>query len=248
MGNFFFIPILVLSFAAAAQNDRVNDYNNTNWAQVFITKAINKKTDWLIEYQWRRADGLKNWQQGLFRTAIQYKFSPEFSAVAGYAEAETFAYGDYPIASAGTFPEHRLFEQFIFKQSVNKLTVTNRFRIEQRWLGRRKAATASREIEDWIFLHRFRYQCRVQLPLWKKSEQQLYTAAADEIFIGAGKNVGVNTFDQNRTFLLMGFRINKSLSFEAGYFNQTLQQGRRVNGNTIMQRNNGVIVSSNIIF
>lgn len=68
--------------------------------------------------------------------------------------------------------------------------------------------------------------------------------AADELFIGAGKNLGVNIFDQNRIFLLAGYRFNKNFAIEGGYINQTLQQGRRVNNYTIVQRNNGVVISS----
>ena len=71
----------------------------------------------------------------------------------------------------------------------------------------------------------------------------MYAAVADEIFIGAGKNVGVNIFDQNRLFLLVGYKLNKNVNIESGYFNQTLQQGRRINNQTIMQRNNGLLVS-----
>lgn len=243
MKRLIIIPFLIHAIISKAQNDRVNDYNNTNWVQLFVVKAINKKTDWLIEYQWRRTNGLKNWQQGLFRTAVQYKPNNNVSIAVGYAEAETFRYGDFPIASNGTFPEHRIFEQLVIKQTINKLTIINRFRIEQRWLAKIKAGS-NREIEDWTFLHRFRYQLRTQMPLWSKKEQQLYVAAADELFIGAGKNLGINIFDQNRIFLIAGYKISKQLSFETGYFNQTLQQGRRINNNTIMQINNGLFLAS----
>jgi hypothetical protein len=228
---------------ASAQNDRISDFNNTNWVQIFVTKAISKKTDFLIEYQWRRTPVLKNWQQGLFRTAIQYRPNANVSVAGGYAQAETFVYGDYPIAANGTFPENRTFEQLVFKQTVNKLAITNRFRVEQRWVGKVKAGT-NREIEDWIFSNRFRYQCRLQLPLHTKNDQQLYTALADEIFIGAGKNVGANIFDQNRVFALFGYKFSKHISVELGFFNVTLQQGRRVNNKAIFQRNNGAVLST----
>lgn len=235
-----FILLLLSSTAGAtAQNDRVNDFNNTNWLQAFATIPINKKWSIHAEYQWRRIDGLKNWQQSLLRTGVNYKLNDNIIAHAGYAWAETFAYGYYPIANNGTFPEHRIYEQLTLRQAAHKFLFTHRFRVEQRWLGRRKAGT-EREIEEWLFLHRFRYQFRTQLALSKK----WYAAAADEIFIGAGKNVGVNIFDQNRIFLLAGCKLNKTISLEGGYFNQTLQQGRRINNNTIMQRNNGIVVSS----
>ncbi len=229
----------------SAQNDRVDDFNNINWLQTFNTISLSKKWSLHLEYQWRRTDGLKNWQQSLLRIGANYKLNDNVAAHLGYGWIETFPYGDYPIANNGTFPEHRIYEQISFRQPVNKILFTHRFRIEQRWLGRVKAGTAgNREIEDWFFLHRFRYQFRTQYPFYTKGDKQFYGAAADEIFIGAGKNLGINIFDQNRLFLLFGFKLNKKISIEAGYMNQTLQQGRRINNSTIIQRNNGMMVSS----
>lgn len=237
--------LFFVSTSALAQNDRLNDFNNTNWLQTINTIGLGKKWSLHLEYQWRREQGFKYWQQSLLRIGANYKLNDNVIVHTGYAWVETFPYGDYPIASNGTFPEHRIYEQLSFRQPINKFIFTHRFRIEQRWLGRVKPGTAAnREIEDWLFLHRFRYQFRTQYPFWVKADKQLYGVAADEIFIGAGKNVGANIFDQNRIFLLVGYKLNKKVSLEAGYFNQTLQQGRRINNTTIMQRNNGVVISS----
>jgi hypothetical protein len=238
---------LVISVAALAQNDRRNDYNNINWLQTVNTIAVSKKWSVHLEYQARRTKGWKNWQQSLLRTGINYKMHEHITVHLGYAWIETFAYGDFPIASSGTFPEHRLYEQISFRQPVNNWVFTHRFRIEQRWLGRVKAAPG-REIESWNFLHRFRYQFRAQVPLWSKKEQQFFLAAADEVLIGAGKNVGVNIFDQNRILLLAGYKFSNRFSLEAGYLNQTLQQGKKMNDQTIMQRNNGTMLSAILSF
>jgi Protein of unknown function (DUF2490) len=243
MRNCITALLLLMSFCCTAQNDRVNDYNNINWAQLFMTKSINKKTDWLIEYQWRRTNGFKYWQQGLFRTALQFKPNSNVALAAGYAQAETFAYGDYPIASNGTFPEHRLFEQVLLKQSLSKLSISHRFRIEQRFIGRVKAGT-HREIEDWLFSNRFRYMLKLQYPFSKN----FYGWCGDELMLNAGKTVGVNIFDQNRIHLNLGYKVNNKMAVELGYINQTLQQGRRVNNATIVQRNNGVVLSTSLVF
>ena len=205
----FSLASLLFSAMLFAQNDRQNDFNNISWVQTFVTKKIGPKTDFLIEYQWRRTNGLKNWQQGLFRTAIQLKISEVVTVAAGYAEVETFKYGNYPVANNGTFPEHRIYEQIIFKQPIKKWVFTHRFRIEQRWLGRVKTGT-DREIEEWSFLHRFRYQFKTQYSITAK----FYAAVADEIFIGAGKNVGVNIFDQNRIFYWQGLSLIKISSLK----------------------------------
>lgn len=236
--------LLTYHITTFAQNDRISDYNNISWIQTFNTINISKKWSAQLEYQWRRTDGLKNWQQSLLRGGATYKLNENASIGAGYGWIETFPYGDYPIASAGTFPEHRLFEQLNLKQVLQKFTLTHRFRIEQRWLGKVKPGTEEkREIESWTYLNRFRYQFRAQRSLWKRNEKELYLAGADELLIGAGKNVGANTFDQNRLFLMAGFALNKHVSLEAGYINQTVFQGTRINGKTIMQRNNGPVIS-----
>ena len=237
------IPLLLFVIDLFAQNDRVNDHNYLNWIQTFNTISLNKKWSLHLEYQWRRTEGLKYWQQSLLRLGTNYKLNDNVTAHIGYAWIETFPYGDYPIANNGTFPEHRIYEQISFRQPINKFLFTHRFRIEQRWLGRVTPGT-DREIEDWVFVHRFRYQFRTQYPFYTKGDKEFYGAAADEIFIGAGRNVGTNIFDQNRIFLLTGYKFNKRFSLEGGYFNQTLQQGRRVNEKTIMQRNNGWLISS----
>jgi Protein of unknown function (DUF2490) len=245
MKKYLFIFFGTLSFAVHAQNDRLNDFNNIYWLQSINTFNLNKKWSLHLEYQWRRENGLKDWQQSLLRVGANYKLNENITGHVGYGWVETFPYGDFPIASAGTFPEHRLYEQITFRLPVNKWTFSHRFRIEQRWLRKVKAGTSSnREIEDWTFLHRFRYQFRTQYPFWKKDNRQLYGAIADEIFIGAGKNLGINIFDQNRIFVLLGLRGNKNISLELGYLNQTLQQGRRINNKSIIQRNNGVVLTS----
>lgn len=237
----FFFPLLT----ARAQNERYNDFNNTNWLQQFTTIRLDKKWGVHLEYQWRRENGLKSWQQSLLRLGVNYKINDQVTAHLGYGWILTYPYGDYPIASSGTFPEHRIYEQVSFRQPVNKWLFTHRFRIEQRWLRRNNGSIAQPAYE-WFFLHRFRYQLRTQIPFYTKGDQQFYGAAADEILIGAGKNLGVNIFDQNRIFLLLGWKLNTKISLEAGYFNQTLQQGRRINNQTIMQRNNGLLLSSSI--
>lgn len=235
------------SFLAAtgafAQNDRVVDNNSIAWAQVFTTAKVAAKWDVLAEGQFRRTNGIKDPQQNLYRGAVQFRPSEAVSAAIGYGYIETFSYGDYPIAANGTFPEHRVYEQVVLKQSLSRLAVAHRFRVEQRWLGQR-APAEERKIDDWTYLNRFRYQLRLQHPIASIGQAVLYAGAADEVFIGAGKNVGTNVFDQNRLQLFLGAKLSRHLSLEGGYINQTAMQGKRVAGQTIMQHNNGLVLAT----
>src|SRR6476620_4696835 len=230
------------SFCTYAQNDRVQDNNTIAWAQVFSTIKLNKKFDVLAEYQWRRVDGFKYWQQSLARTALQYNVNTQVSAAVGYGWILTFPYGDYPIANNGTFPEHRIYEQMQLKNAFGKLAINQRLRVEQRWLGKRTPGD-EKEIEGWTFSHRFRYLLRLQHPIINSEGFNLYTAVGDELFVSAGKNVGANTFDQNRLMLQLGSKLNKNIAFEAGYIKQTLFQSRRVDNHTIVQNNDGLTLA-----
>lgn len=226
-----------------AQNDRLKDRNNIAWSQSFFTIRLTNKWQLLAEYQWRRTDGFRSWQQSLLRGAVQYTVNPQISFAAGYGWIETFPYGDFPIAANGRFPEHRLHEQVVMKNKFGGISVTQRLRIEQRWVGRR-AAAPEQGIEEWVFSHRLRYLLRLQQRI--TTDNKFYLAAADELFIAAGRNVGVNTFDQNRLMLVAGAKIGNKLSLEAGYLSQTLIQGRRVNNQTILQDNRGLLFSAYI--
>jgi hypothetical protein len=242
MKKLYVTLIVCLPFVSFAQNDRVRDENTIAWAQLFLTTKLSNKWDALVEYQWRRTNGLKHWQQSLLRTGLQYKLDKQLSFAIGYAWIETFAYGDYPLASSGTFPEHRIHEQVQFKNSLGALSLMQRLRIEQRWVSRVQANT-NRKIEDWIYSNRFRHLLRLQHPVIQNNNFNLYGALADEVFISAGKNVGANVLDQNRIMFILGSKLSNQLSVEAGYINQTLFQGRRINGNTIVQHNNGATLA-----
>ena len=91
---------------------------------------------------------------------------------------------------------------------------------------------------------------RLQVPLKGKEikDKTPYLATYDEIFIGFGKNVNENIFDQNRFGILLGYRFNPSIRIEAGYLNQILQLGREVNNRNVFQQNNGIIVNANFNF
>ncbi len=244
------IPFLFLSFSITivnAQEQRLNDNNSIGWLAYTGNFKISPKLSIHTEYQWRRTDGLKHWQQGLFRTGVNYAITKDVSINAGYAFAETFIYGDYPANFA--FPEHRLYEQVIIKNPIGKLDLNHRFTLEQRFVGRVTALNNVKSTE-YIYLNRMRYRVRAEVPLTKgNAGKNIWSAIAqDEIFIGWGNKIGTNIFDQNRIGLLLGYRINKQIKLEAGYINQTLLQARRVNDKPVYQHNNGFLLASNLSF
>jgi hypothetical protein len=245
--TFLFLLSCILMTGLHAQN-RLHTNNTMVWLNQFHTINLNKNWSILAEYQWRRTEGLKSWQQSLLRGGLQYKFANGLSALVGYGWIETFPYGDYPPASPHPFPEHRIYEQLSWSDNVGRVMLNHRGRLEQRLLGvLNPAATDGREITRWNYLNRVRYQLKATVPLnhTKLEDKTVYAGAYDELFIGFGKNVNANIFDQNRFGVLLGYKLNKRFSLEAGYFHQTVQQPQPVGGKPVFQNNNGLIVNLN---
>jgi hypothetical protein len=243
----FPVALILYSQFSFSQEQRLADHNNIGWLVYTGTFKLKNKISLHTEYQWRRVNSLKNWQQGLLRTGVNFAIRKDVSLNAGYAFAETFPYGDYPATTV--FPEHRIFEQVVIKNPVGKMDISHRFTLEQRFVGKVVIQNGSKET-DFTFLNRMRYRLRSEIPFnsSKQGKNVWSIALLDEIFIGWGKNIGANIFDQNRLAVLIGYKINQNLKFEAGFLNQVLQQGKRVNDKPVFQYNNGFMMASHLSF
>lgn len=241
----FIIVLLIYGRPSYSQEERLTDKNSIGWFVYTGTFKIKPKIAIHTEYQWRRVDGIKNWQQGLFRTGVNYALRKDVSLNAGYAFAETFPYGDYPVAIA--FPEHRIFEQIVLLNPIGKVALSHRFTLEQRFVGKVLIQNGEKHTA-YTFLNRMRYRLRTEVPLKKNivNKKSWSIIFQDEIFIGWGKNIGANVFDQNRLAVLLGYKLNQNIKFEAGYLNQILQQGKRINDKSVFQYNNGFMLSTHI--
>ena len=250
-----FLPtILLAAFSASlfAQNTRINDRNNIGWWAGFGTFKLANKWSLHTEYQWRRENFVTDWQQSLLRVGANYQIDPKIQLRLGYAWIETFPYGDYPINALGRdFTEHRIFQMATLTDKPGRLDFVHRFMLEQRWIGRYTRAALASE-DEYFFVNRLRYMFRVQCPLKGNTldDKEFYAADYDEIFIGFGKNVNENVFDQNRLGLLIGYRASSKFRIEGGYINQIAQLPREItlpgesHGRNVFQRNVGFIINA----
>lgn len=238
-----FTSVLLLILAtglANAQNSRLREYNTIGWFSTTITPAISKKVSGHLEYQWRRDNFVKDWQQSLLRIGFNVKLHKQVTVHAGYAWIETYPYGTYSLSAIPKrFPEHRVYEQVVVTSSVGKTNLSHRLRLEQRWLGRFTSMSSDKP-DETIFLNRFRYMPRLDIPV----DEKIYASVYNEIFLGFGKNVNENVFDQNRVGLIAGYKASSNFKIEAGYINQIVQLGREINGRNVFQYNSGVIVNT----
>lgn len=248
--------LLVLIFligglqSVIGQNNRINNNNSIGWYNFFGTFKISEKFGIHTEYQWRRNEMITQWQQSLLRIGVNYNLNSRVLFRVGYGWIETYPYGEIPINGMGrNFTEHRIFEMVQLNHKEGIVDFSHRFMFEQRFVGRYSSINEPTE-DEFPLLNRIRYMIRVQVPLKGNEikDKTPYLAFYDEIFIGFGKNVNMNVFDQNRIGLLLGYRFNKNIRIEGGYLNQTVQLGRQIEGKNVFQNNNGIILNTNLNF
>ncbi|MFN0081512.1 MAG: DUF2490 domain-containing protein, partial [Ferruginibacter sp.] len=188
---FLAVFLIVISNTSKAQNTRIDDRNSIGWYTYTGTFKLNNKFGIHTEYQFRRDNYIKNWQQSLARVGVNYQATPKLHLRVGYASIETFPYGDIPINSFGKdFSENRLYEVATITDKIGNVELSHRFMLEQRWVGRYSSPTLTKE-DLTVFTNRLRYLYKMQIPITGKAivDKTLYAAAYDEIIIGFGKNV-----------------------------------------------------------
>lgn len=192
-----------------------------------------------LEAQFRRHDWGATPQQLLLRTGLNYHFSPQVFATAGYCFVETYPYGDQPVRA--TFPEHRFWEQIQHKSQSGRFEWVNRLRLEQRFADLPKLDGESGQYKpgDAVYTNRARILNRLSIPFKGTTiaEKSLYATVYDEAFISFGKHVAANFFDQNRLYAALGYRIPKIGRLEIGYLFQTIYKsdGIRIEQNHTLQ-------------
>ena len=117
------------------------------------------------EYQWRRNDFIRTWQQSLVRVGVAYEVLGKLQTGAGYTNLTTYPYGAHPTADRGVpTQEHRIHEDVQWQEGVGRLALTHRIRLEQRWLSQ-AAENDPRRVAAWTFQHRVCYYLQAEFPL-----------------------------------------------------------------------------------
>lgn len=219
--------LLLFWTVAAAAQQRTFDNNLNAWVGYFGDHPVSERWGVHLDVQWRRHDLFSDWQQYVVRPGVNFELSDSVTLTAGYRYGESFPYGDFP--SGGRAPEHRLFEQVSVRHDVSdRLRLSHRYRLEQRFNGRAAADTGER---DYRYQNRFRYQLGVTTPLGDAGSEW-YASFSEELLVHFGPNAA-DVFDQNRVFAGVGRKAGRWGRVEGGYLHQ------------LIQRNSGLVYESN---
>ena len=239
----------ILTVSGFSQGNRVIDRNSIGWHTYNGDHKLADRWKLHTEYQWRRIDFIRTWQQSLARVGLIYKLTDRVSVSGGYTQFTTYPYGTYPSADMGVpVPENRIYEDVEVTDTFGRLAVAHRLRLEQRWIGQPSDANP-RRIAGWEYQHRIRYQLSATFPLSGPTidDGEFYLNAFDELFISFGRNVGLNVYNQNRLSGGLGYQFRDNLRVELNYINRVLQHAEPdpVTGKPIFDLDNGFRLNLN---
>ena len=205
--------VLMLPYSSAAQN---SDFGN--WLIYIGNKKVNSKWNVHNEVQYRNYDAIGDLEQLLLRTGVGYNLSENnHNLLLGYGYILSQNY------SADTedkldINEHRIFQQFTSKQKIGNVSLSHRYRFEQRFV-------------ESDFKMRLRYFLAFKVPILKTetSPTKLYLSAYNEVFLNTESDV----FDRNRVYGGLGYQLNNNVRIEAGYMNQLFEHSSRDQFNLI---------------
>ena len=205
--RYFLILIILVPFTAFSQKSDLG-----NWFIYFGDKKINEKFNWHHEIQYRNFNFIGDTEQLLLRTGVGYNLSENNNNIhLGYA----FIYSEPYLTDTEqktNFNEHRIYQQFITRQSFGRIGIQHRYRFEQRFT------------ED-DFRLRFRYLLgfNIAINTPQMQDKTIYLSAYNEIFI----NTEQNYFDRNRIYGGIGYRFSSKLRSEIGFMNQKSNDASR---------------------
>jgi hypothetical protein len=197
---------LLLGFIGVINNSVIGQSNNVGtWFVYFGNQKINDKWNIQSDFQYRDYRFLGQRNQFLARAGLGYNLKPQnHNLLLGYAYIATDAYDEFD-NNTSTKIEHRIYQQYLYRNKVGLNSLTHRFRLEERFFPNE-------------FGLRARYFISLQKPLGSKTiaKGNTYLSAYNELFV----DIKDPKFDRNRLYGGLGYGITESLRIETGYMIQ----------------------------
>lgn len=209
-----FIAVLALPLPAQSAGWE-SVHQSSTWLIVTADQAVSPRTALWFDGQWRRMGLGAEPQQVLLRPGVQWTLTPGVRVGGGYAYVATAPYGEVP--SATPLREHRLWQQLALSHRAGPVTVSHRYRWEQRWL----APVVGDETQDFQYQQRARYMIRAQTALGalRRAGQPVTAFVYDEMLLPVGHGTATGRLAQNRASVGVGIPLDAHHRVEVGYLN-----------------------------
>jgi hypothetical protein len=200
-GIVFFLLFIQANLFAQHRTTHANmlwfNYNNN----------ISFSSKWSLanDVQIRTRNWADRWSQFALRTGVGYKVNDKLTVTAGMAWFSSVRYSN----NKPVFPnEWRPWQEVAYRIPGKKIDFSQRLRTEQRFLQR---VVSGRKTDEYVCRFRLRYRFEFSFPLRK---DRINASIGNEVMINPGHAKDSLFFDQNRTFFIADFKLNKSTTFQ----------------------------------
>ncbi len=231
---------IFLYFPSILRAQTTNQF--VGWLAAFGRIELKNKFSLHVESQLRSTDNIEQIQSVLLRVGLNYNLKSNQIITVGYAYISSRRTVD---SVSGYGPEDRIWEQYVLNEAFSfhehSITIQNRFRLEQRFIGQSVAEDGELVTSGFSFVQRIRYFARMIAPFAKSPggfKKGGFFSLQDEVFVNIGDLSVVNGkyFDQNRAYLSIGYRFSQKNDTEIGYMNQfVLNKGTARTNNNVIQ-------------
>lgn len=205
------LALFLYPLAAHSQAEKVINSHTQAWTS--LNTAIRLKGHWgmMADFHVRRTEQfIQNPNFYLLRLGGSYYITDRLVATAGYSHMwlasavdNGWVYGN----------EERIYQELLFKNQEGRVKMIQRVRNEQRW---QQKLVGGQPVNDYRFTNRFRYLINLFIPI-SRNPVVPQLMLSDEILLNYGRQVGANSFDQNRITIGVKEKLSKTWSMDLGY-------------------------------
>lgn len=180
------------------------------WVASVNTIRFNQHWGVVADFNYRTFDFMSHPYTYAIRGLGNYYFNENLTGGIGYAHFWTGAFktDDHPYSN-----ENRITEQVQLNSKKGKFSISNRWRVEQRW---QQKIVNNEKTNDYRFTDRVRYAISFIYSPFKNKNLPSFTNY-EEVMIQFGKEVVYNTFDQARFSFGIRQTISPRLSLDLNY-------------------------------
>lgn len=216
-----FLLFLFITIACHVQAQRQVTNRNLAWAGIFaqynFTPSWNINFDAQVRYEYTDGD----WFAWLIRPGVTWKAKNGIMLTAGISYFHLFPNPN----SRPPRPEWRFWQEVGKKFLIKKHTFYPRYRFEQRFIRQYDGA----ELQDNFSFASFRSRVRIDYSYnFTPGNARGFLLVAGNEYMIATNTKGKFTYDQNRAYFGLGYRLNKAITLQLTYLNLFLRTGSNI--------------------
>ncbi|WP_454060463.1 DUF2490 domain-containing protein [Elizabethkingia ursingii] len=212
--------IIVTVFVGFSKGQSRDNYNM--WFQYLMTAQVSDKSTLTALTQYRSFDLAYDTRLFLLNAYLDYEVAKGVKPAAGAMFLVLESYNSDNTKRIRY--EKRPFQQVTRESNIGRTSISNRFRVEERFLNNPDE-----------FIVRIRYLLSIRIPFNRKGEKEkLYGILKNEIRMNMVKD---EPFDSNRITAGFGIKVGRNSAIELAFINQ-LETGKTSNYGFLGFRNN----------